>query len=73
LDCNLRLARVPVFKHPLRTEADVKKLRVADMGELTYVFDAVSEIRKALIQDGKQRVPLIGFLGKPLDLGVLHD
>jgi uroporphyrinogen decarboxylase len=58
----------PSFKHPLRTEADVKKLRVADMGELTYVFDAVSEIRKALIQDGKQRVPLIGFSGSPWTL-----
>jgi uroporphyrinogen decarboxylase len=58
----------PSFKHPLRTEADVKKLCVADMGELTYVFDAVSEIRKALIQDGKQRVPLIGFSGSPWTL-----
>jgi uroporphyrinogen decarboxylase len=38
------------------------------MGELTYVFDAVSEIRKALIQDGKQRVPLIGFSGSPWTL-----
>ena len=58
----------PSFDHPLRDEAAVKKLRAADMGELKYVFDAVSEIRRALIQDGKQRVPLIGFSGSPWTL-----
>ncbi|QWD87834.1 uroporphyrinogen decarboxylase [Polynucleobacter paludilacus] len=58
----------PSFQHPLRTEEDVKKLRAADMHQLQYVFDAVSEIRKALIQDGKQRVPLIGFSGSPWTL-----
>jgi uroporphyrinogen decarboxylase len=49
----------PSFDHPLRTE---------DMDQLKYVFDAVSEIRKALIQDGQQRVPLIGFSGSPWTL-----
>ena len=58
----------PSFEHPLRTEEAVKKLRVADMDQLKYVFDAVSEIRKALMQDGKQRVPLIGFSGSPWTL-----
>jgi uroporphyrinogen decarboxylase len=58
----------PSFDHPLRDEAAVKKLRVADMDQLKYVFDAVSEIRKALMQDGKQRVPLIGFSGSPWTL-----
>ena len=58
----------PSFEHPLRTEEAVKKLRVADMDQLKYVFDAVAEIRKALIQDGKQRVPLIGFSGSPWTL-----
>ena len=58
----------PSFDNPLRTEEAVKKLRPADMAELKYVFDAVSEIRKALIQDGKQRVPLIGFSGSPWTL-----
>jgi uroporphyrinogen decarboxylase len=58
----------PSFDHPLRTEEAIKKLRVADMSQLQYVFDAVSEIRKALIQDGKQRVPLIGFSGSPWTL-----
>jgi len=58
----------PSFENPLRTEEAVKKLHVADMGQLQYVFDAVTEIRKALIQDGKQRVPLIGFSGSPWTL-----
>ena len=58
----------PSFDHPLRTEEAVKKLRPADMSELKYVFDAVSQIRKALMQDGKQRVPLIGFSGSPWTL-----
>ena len=58
----------PSFDHPLRSEDAVQKLRPANMDELKYVFDAVSEIRKALIQDGKQRVPLIGFSGSPWTL-----
>ena len=58
----------PSFAHPLRTEEDIKKLRPADLGQLQYVFDAVSLIRKSLIQGGKQRVPLIGFSGSPWTL-----
>lgn len=58
----------PRFAHPLRTEADVAKLAVPDMSSLQYVFDAVSEIRRALVQDGTQRVPLIGFSGSPWTL-----
>jgi uroporphyrinogen decarboxylase len=38
------------------------------MAKLQYVFDAVSSIRKALTQDGKGRVPLIGFSGSPWTL-----
>src|ERR1044072_5415112 len=49
----------PRFARPLRTEADVQKRAVPDMPSLQYVFDAVSEIRRALVQDGRQRVPLI--------------
>jgi uroporphyrinogen decarboxylase len=58
----------PRFSKPLRTEADVNQLRLADMDALRYVFDAVAQIRKDLIQDGKQRVPLIGFSGSPWTL-----
>jgi uroporphyrinogen decarboxylase len=58
----------PRFASPIKTEADVAKLEVPDMAKLQYVFDAVSSIRKALTQDGKGRVPLIGFSGSPWTL-----
>jgi uroporphyrinogen decarboxylase len=55
----------PKFERTVRSEADVKALRVPDIGtDLKYVTDAVSQIRKAL--DG--RVPLIGFSGSPWTL-----
>lgn len=58
----------PRFARPVRTEADVARLAVPDMASLQYVFDAVAEIRRALVQDGRQRVPLIGFSGSPWTL-----
>ncbi len=54
----------PKFQRPLRTEDDVKRLPVADVAQLKYVTDAVTQIRGAL--DG--RVPLIGFSGSPFTL-----
>ena len=55
----------PKFERTVRSEGDVKKLHVPDIGtDLKYVTDAVSQIRKAL--DG--RVPLIGFSGSPWTL-----
>ena len=58
----------PQFSNPLDSEDAVKKLQVADMNQLDYVFNAVKEIRNSLIQGGKQRVPLIGFTGSPWTL-----
>jgi uroporphyrinogen decarboxylase len=58
----------PSFTKPLRTADDVAKLQVADMNQLKYVFDAVAEIRRALMQNGQQRMPLIGFSGSPWTL-----
>ncbi len=55
----------PRFKNPVSTLAEIKKLAVPDMdGELRYVPDAVSKIRKAL----DNSVPLIGFTGSPWTL-----
>lgn len=52
----------PKFSRPIRSEEDIKRLSVPDVGvELCYVTDAVSTIRKAL----NGRVPLIGFAGSP--------
>lgn len=54
----------PVFAHPLQDEAAIKALTVPDMESLSYVFNAVSSMRKALAG----RVPLIGFSGSPFTL-----
>ena len=55
----------PKFKDPVRSEADIARLAVPDMGsELRYVMDAVALIRREL--DGS--VPLIGFSGSPWTL-----
>jgi uroporphyrinogen decarboxylase len=58
----------PKFARPVRDEAAVAQLAVPDMAKLQYVFDAVSSIRRALMHEGKQRVPLIGFSGSPWTL-----
>lgn len=54
----------PKFERPLRDEAAVKALRAPDLGELDYVFNAVTQIRTEL----NGRVPLIGFSGSPWTL-----
>jgi len=54
----------PKFERTVRTEAEVAALRVPDMADLQYVFDAVTSIRTAL----NGRVPLIGFSGSPWTL-----
>ena len=52
----------PVFARPVRGAADIDRLGVPDPhGELRYVVDAVSLIRRELAG----RVPLIGFAGSP--------
>ncbi|BCN94284.1 uroporphyrinogen decarboxylase [Thiomicrorhabdus immobilis] len=55
----------PIFDKPIKTQADVDRLFVPDMGsDLGYVMNAVSTIRKEL----NGRVPLIGFSGSPWTL-----
>jgi len=54
----------PRFATPVRDEAAVCALRVPDLEQLRYVFDAVTSIRRALAG----RVPLIGFSGSPWTL-----
>ncbi|WP_332823587.1 uroporphyrinogen decarboxylase [Ramlibacter sp.] len=54
----------PKLARPLRDEAAVAALRVPDLDQLRYVFDAVTSIRRAL----QGRVPLIGFSGSPWTL-----
>jgi uroporphyrinogen decarboxylase len=55
----------PKFERPLRSAADIAKLRVPDPHkDLGYVMQAVSTIRKAL----NNEIPLIGFAGSPWTL-----
>jgi uroporphyrinogen decarboxylase len=55
----------PRFPQPLRSHADVEKLKVPDPSrELRYVLEAIRRIKKGLT--GK--VPLIGFCGAPWTL-----
>lgn len=55
----------PVIHEPIRTRADVDRLRVCDPEEgLGYVLDALRLIRREL--DGK--TPVIGFAGAPFTI-----
>lgn len=54
----------PQFERPLQDEKTVMALRSPDLSDLSYVFDAVTQIRTAL----NGRVPLIGFSGSPWTL-----
>ena len=57
--------RGPRFPETIKSEADVKKLRVPDpTEELRYVLDAIQITKKAL----NGRVPLIGFAGAPFTI-----
>lgn len=55
----------PVFANPVRSEADVKALRVAPAEEATpYIADTVKNILSGLPED----IALIGFAGAPFTL-----
>ena len=55
----------PKFERPVRDETHIRKLHVPDPGgELRYVMDAVTQVRRALAG----AVPLIGFSGSPFTL-----
>jgi uroporphyrinogen decarboxylase len=51
----------PRIGNPVRSGADVDRLRDPDIGELGFVFEAVRKTRAAL----QPEVPLIGFAGAP--------
>ena len=55
----------PVIHNPVRTGADVDRLReVDDVTSLHFVFEAIAQTRRALKPD----LPLIGFSGAPFTL-----
>lgn len=58
----------PRFSNPVRSKADVDKLRVDVGDKLQYVADAIKVIQQRLtarVSEGQQKVPLIGFAGAP--------
>ncbi|MFA5844724.1 MAG: uroporphyrinogen decarboxylase [Coriobacteriia bacterium] len=65
LDLEFAKGEGPVIHNPVRTVADVDKLRVADPIEDTgFVMDAIRILRRELVD----KVPLIGFSGAPFTL-----
>jgi uroporphyrinogen decarboxylase len=54
----------PRFERRAADEGAIAALEVPDMTRLSYVFDAIGEIKRALAG----RVPLIGFAGSPFTL-----
>lgn len=62
LEVQLIESKGPVLPDPVKTAADMNRIRVPDVNEtLQYVFDAIQLIKKEL----NGRVPLIGFAGAP--------
>src|SRR5579883_1170710 len=60
LDLEFSKGEGPVIHNPIRTSADVDRVRpLADAAPLGYVMDAVRSIRSAL----RPSTPLIGFAG----------
>jgi uroporphyrinogen decarboxylase len=52
----------PVIHHPVRTEADVARLKPVDVeSDVGFVFETVRRVRRAL----PAHIPLIGFAGAP--------
>jgi uroporphyrinogen decarboxylase len=55
----------PVLEHPVRSRADIDRLRVADPGEtVPFVLETIEILRKEL----PDTTPLIGFSGAPWTL-----
>lgn len=62
LEVQLIESKGPYLPDPIKTAADLLRVRVPDVNEtLQYVFDAIKLIKKEL----NDRVPLIGFAGAP--------
>ena len=65
LEVQLIESKGPVLPDPIKSSADLQRVRVPDVNEtLHYVFEAIKLIKQEL----NNRVPLIGFAGAPWTL-----
>lgn len=65
LDLEFAKGEGPIIHNPVRTVADVKKLKIADpIDDTGYVMEAIKILRREL----ENKVPLIGFAGAPFTL-----
>lgn len=65
LEVQLIESKGPYLPDPIKTSADLKRIRVPEVKEkLGYVFEAIKLIKQEL----NNRVPLIGFAGAPWTL-----
>ena len=65
IDLEFAAGEGPVIHNPVRTAADVDRLReLEDPNALGFVYEAISQTRRALKPD----IPLIGFCGAPFTL-----
>ncbi|MBI5189615.1 MAG: uroporphyrinogen decarboxylase [Nitrospirae bacterium] len=56
----------PVFANPIKSQADVDRLRVIEPeADVPYVIETIKMLRKELVS---RNVPLIGFAGSPFTL-----
>lgn len=61
----MKEAKGPYFPNPIRNEADLPKIKIADpKADLGYVLEAIRLTKKEL----NGRVPLIGFAGAPFTI-----
>jgi uroporphyrinogen decarboxylase len=65
LDLEFAKGEGPVIHNPVRTAADVERVReVEDVSSLDYVYEAIRITRREL----RPNIPLIGFCGAPFTL-----
>lgn len=65
IDLEFARGEGPVIHNPVRTAADVDRLKeVDDVSSLDFVYEAIRQTRRALKND----IPLIGFSGAPFTL-----
>lgn len=64
LDLSFIEKKGPQFTHRIDNEQAVNALKPLDEANLTYVYDAIRLVKKAL----SDRIPLIGFCGSPWTL-----